>query len=75
MCLSKILKNTWNEIFAQDIFPTLEIKKSHLKELSQLPFHHRDPFDRLILSQAMVEQMTLISKDQKFQEYKVPILW
>ena len=43
--------------------------------LSSLPFHHRDPFDRLLIAQSMNNQFTLISKDQHFHSYNIRILW
>ena len=47
----------------------------HYRELLTLPFHHRDPFDRLIIAQARVERLTLVSKDPHFTPYDVPLLW
>lgn len=43
--------------------------------LSSLPFHHRDPFDRLIIAQSLNNKFTIISKDQYFQNYKVEVIW
>jgi PIN domain nuclease of toxin-antitoxin system len=40
-----------------------------------LPFHHRDPFDRLIIAQAMVEQMPVISGDAAFAAYPITCIW
>lgn len=40
-----------------------------------LPFHHRDPFDRLLVAQAIVEQITLVSNDPLFDQYGVTRLW
>lgn len=40
-----------------------------------LPFHHRDPFDRLLLAQAKTETMTLVTDDGQFGSYGVPLLW
>ena len=52
----------------------LPVKVSHLKVLSTLPFHHRDPFDRLIISQALAEGMSLLSVDKIFEEYDLDLL-
>jgi PIN domain nuclease of toxin-antitoxin system len=41
----------------------------------KLPDHHRDPFDRILIAQARVEGMTLVSADAKLSPYPVPILW
>ena len=43
--------------------------------LSSLPLHHRDPFDRLLISQGINNKFTIISKDEYFESYKVKILW
>src|SRR4051812_24949320 len=47
----------------------------HYRELLNLPFHHRDPFDRLLIAQARAEGLSLVSCDPNFQAYGVPLLW
>lgn len=47
----------------------------HYQELLTLPFHHRDPFDRLLVAQARIEGLTLVSCDKQFASYAVPLLW
>ena len=56
-------------------FHSLPIRHSHLHRIVHLPFHHRDPFDRVLIAQAQVEEMTLVSCDPHFQHYDVPLLW
>ena len=53
----------------------LPIQLSHALYLENLPLHHKDPFDRLLISQAIVENMTLVSADTKFPKYQVNLLW
>ena len=53
----------------------LPIKFIHTQQLIDLPLHHRDPFDRLIIAQAMAEDMMIISKDENFHYYPVEIIW
>jgi PIN domain nuclease of toxin-antitoxin system len=53
----------------------LDIKLEHLKVVATLPLHHRDPFDRLLISQAMVEDILLISADSVFSLYPVRRMW
>jgi PIN domain nuclease of toxin-antitoxin system len=53
----------------------LSIEISHLLVLRDLPLHHRDPFDRLLISQSQSELLTLISGDRIFSDYAVNILW
>jgi PIN domain nuclease of toxin-antitoxin system len=53
----------------------LSITVPRLVTVSTLPLHHRDPFDRLIIAQAMVEQMPVVSADPAFDAYPVERLW
>ena len=53
----------------------IQINERHLLKLMTLDFIHNDPFDRLIISQAMSEKLTLISRDKVFKKYKVKPLW
>jgi PIN domain nuclease of toxin-antitoxin system len=53
----------------------LPIEKRHCEQVSRLPFHHRDPFDRMLIAQALVEDLTLVSSDASFAAYQVPCLW
>jgi PIN domain nuclease of toxin-antitoxin system len=48
---------------------------SHFRELLTLPLHHRDPFDRLLIAQAKLDSLTLVSCDPDFLPYGVPLLW
>jgi len=56
-------------------FELLPISFDHLKELIELEFHHRDPFDRIIISQAIAERVPIVSKDKNFDQYPVNIIW
>lgn len=56
-------------------FRVLPIETAHLPALTMLPFHHRDPFDRLIISQAMTEAMPICTGDERFTAYDVEIVW
>jgi PIN domain nuclease of toxin-antitoxin system len=53
----------------------LNIELVHLYPLEKLPFYHRDPFDRLIISQAIYEKMPVISSDINFDLYSVKRIW
>lgn len=53
----------------------LEIDPAHCEALSRLPWHHRDPFDRLLIAQAQVEELTVITCDSHFGPYPVSSLW
>ncbi|BAZ41988.1 PilT protein domain protein [Calothrix sp. NIES-4101] len=54
---------------------SLEITASHALRVAVLPLHHRDPFDRMLIAQAQVEDMTLVSADLIFKQYEVSLLW
>jgi PIN domain nuclease of toxin-antitoxin system len=53
----------------------LTINLNHIWSLENLPYHHRDPFDRLLIAQAQTEGMTLVSADGIFDLYDVDLLW
>ena len=53
----------------------LSITYDHLLALAKLPNHHSDPFDRLIVSQAIAEELILITKDKGLKKYKVKQKW
>ena len=55
-------------------FPILDYNFGHLKTLQTLPFHHSDPFDRLIISQAITDDLTIITHDPFFRDYSVKLL-
>jgi PIN domain nuclease of toxin-antitoxin system len=56
-------------------FEILPIEPRHTSLLTTLPFHHRDPFDRLIVAQAIVENIPLISVDAVLDQYPITRLW
>ncbi|MEQ9814430.1 MAG: type II toxin-antitoxin system VapC family toxin [Azospirillaceae bacterium] len=56
-------------------FELLAIDYEHVQAVRTLPHHHRDPFDRLLVAQAMTEGLTLVTRDRVFSGYQVPILW
>lgn len=53
----------------------LQIEPRHLATLRRLPLHHRDPFDRLLIAQALTDELTLVSCDPQFPPYGVDLLW
>jgi len=56
-------------------FKKLNIERENLSILSTLDLIHRDPFDRLIIAQAIAENMPLVSSDEIFQQYPVNYIW
>jgi len=53
----------------------MNISPKHCDQMMELPLIHRDPFDRIIISQAKVERCTIITKDQFIPQYDVRTLW
>jgi PIN domain nuclease of toxin-antitoxin system len=56
-------------------FEELPIKVAHTQRVPELPAHHRDPFDRLLVAQAIEEHLTIVSHDPLVAQYPVPRLW
>jgi PIN domain nuclease of toxin-antitoxin system len=53
----------------------LPLRLDHLEVVTTMPFHHRDPFDRLLIAQAMLENIVIISADSTFSSYPVQRIW
>ncbi|MDR0927228.1 MAG: type II toxin-antitoxin system VapC family toxin [Ignavibacteria bacterium] len=62
------------EIIEREKFEFLNINPNHIKVLETLPLIHRDPFDRMLIAQATAEQMNIISYDDNFLYYQIPIV-
>jgi PIN domain nuclease of toxin-antitoxin system len=53
----------------------LDIRTEHVARVVHLPFHHRDPFDRLLIAQAKVEGMPIVGADDAFDAYTITRMW
>ena len=53
----------------------LTISLNHVTMVEELPLHHRDPFDRLLVAQAIIERLSLLSTDMVFDQYGISRLW
>ncbi|MGI9173719.1 MAG: type II toxin-antitoxin system VapC family toxin [Rhodothermales bacterium] len=60
---------------ARNGFQPLPITVAHALRVSALPPHHRDPFDRVLIAQALVEDMPLLTADAMIQRYAARVLW
>jgi PIN domain nuclease of toxin-antitoxin system len=58
-----------------NVFESLSVTIAHTEQVALLTFHHRDPFDRMLTAQAMVEQVPIISVDSVFDQYPVVRVW
>ncbi|MCD4694942.1 MAG: type II toxin-antitoxin system VapC family toxin [Bacteroidales bacterium] len=56
-------------------FELLPITTNHILKNADLEFHHQDPFDRIIIAQAIIENLTIVSKDNQFDKYKIKLVW
>jgi PIN domain nuclease of toxin-antitoxin system len=56
-------------------FALLTLEPRHVRPVETLPYHHRDPFDRLLISTAIAEDMTFLSADENVAKYAVNRLW
>ena len=65
----------FEDILATNQFEPLPIRLEHLLALGDLPMHHRDPFDRLLIAQAKNGNLTLISRDRNMRAYGIRLLW
>ena len=63
------------EQLAANAFRQLTIDFRHVARVATLPFHHRDPFDRLLAAQAIVERCSIVSADPMFRKYGVKRIW
>jgi PIN domain nuclease of toxin-antitoxin system len=60
---------------AQQGIQSLSITQNHSLKVYDLPLHHQDPFDRIIIAQAIAEEMTVLTADRAFGKYPVDVLW
>ncbi len=68
------IPRTFEAVLAAEFFEELPIRVAHAHLLRRLPFVHRDPFDRMLVAQALGEEATLVTRDPVFAEYGVPVL-
>jgi PIN domain nuclease of toxin-antitoxin system len=73
--LAKPIERFVSEQLSANSFALLNIEMRHTAKVEKMPFHHRDPFDRLLIAQAMTEKMTLVTRDKEFKKYGVKLLW
>jgi len=72
------LKSDFDKIIdflAYNEIEILPITFEYIQMLNNLEFHHKDPFDRIIIAQGIAEQLTIITKDESFKKYDVSVQW
>jgi PIN domain nuclease of toxin-antitoxin system len=74
--LAKVtLPDGWAATLGRLGFDPMPITAIHAAAVERLPWHHRDPFDRLLVAQALVERCMLVTADRRLASYPVEILW
>ena len=69
----KIPKN-FREVLENQPFEMLDITTDHAHKIGSLEKHHRDPFDRMLIAQALAERFTLVTRDKNIMKYKVSFI-
>ena len=72
------LKTPFSRILEETVkngFKLLPISFEDTLALTNLPFHHRDPFDRIIISQCITQNIAAVSKDKVLEKYEVTVIW
>jgi PIN domain nuclease of toxin-antitoxin system len=75
LVLAKPLDHFLDEHFARNEFEVLPVERRHAAHIAALPLHHRDPFDRMLVAQSIVEAMPLVSADPALDAYGITRLW
>ena len=75
LAMSRPLYPEFARLLQERGFQQLGISYRHASEVARLPWHHRDPFDRLLIAQASVENLPIVSVDAAFDDYAVTRLW
>jgi PIN domain nuclease of toxin-antitoxin system len=65
----------WARALARLDFDPLPVTTAHAQQVEHLPWHHRDPFDRLLVAQAALEEHALVSSDPQMARYGVEVIW
>ena len=73
--LNEPYETFFDRAIRQNGFQILPIEPRHTVALTTLPYHHRDPFDRLMIAQAMIERQTIVSADTALDAYPIQRLW
>lgn len=69
------IEGGWGATLSRIGLEPLPVTALHAEAVEELPWHHRDPFDRLLVAQAFNEEMIVLTPDEQFDLYGVPVLW
>jgi PIN domain nuclease of toxin-antitoxin system len=73
--LTQNLERFIPEQLTRNGFALCGVEFRHVARVADLPFHHRDPFDRLLVAQALQNDLTIVSADRVLRKYGVSVLW
>ena len=73
--LGKPIDEILDEQISVNDLEILALEREHAVNVVTLPPAHKDPFDRMLISQAMVEDMTIVTADKRLRDYDVKLLW
>ena len=68
------IPSNFRKVLDRQPFEMLAISAEHAHAVGDLPAHHRDPFDRMLIAQATVERLTLVTRDTIIRNYKIPVI-
>jgi PIN domain nuclease of toxin-antitoxin system len=69
------LEHAFDWMVSDSEFDELPLTIAHTNWLVDLPQHHADPFDRMLIAQALAERATIVTHDRQFEPYDVPVIW
>jgi PIN domain nuclease of toxin-antitoxin system len=75
LTLRKPLRPVIEDWIQQNTIVMLPVHLEHVFHLDTLSSHHKDPFDRLLIAQAMAEGLAIVTHDRTFARYNIPIVW
>lgn len=65
----------WARFVPRASIPRVAIRTAHIRALAGFPELHNDPFDRILVAQALAERLTIAAKDEFLSRYNVPVIW
>ena len=75
IALSEVWQDTFEHERASNRFKWLELEAEHCKKVITIEWHHKDPFDRMLVAQAIFENLSILSRDDKLRSYEASIIW
>lgn len=74
LCRRSLPPSDFPQVLDAQPFEMLAITAAHAYAVGDLPTYHRDPFDRMLIAQAKLERLTIVTRDNAFNKYQIPII-